>query len=185
MVDGKPGPPRIFVRRHILDIKEDTQEFLNEQINKVIAVRTAGRTIEAAGEVLKGAVSHPIGIAIVAGSLTALLIGIYGGGGPKENELIDKVKDQLDKGGIPVPDVFFEVWKTTYEVSRFMFPFLPVLPDVGTPPVPPPTEKELLCAQLQKELATAETNLQEEPGQADFWFNAIQEIRKKRNDAGC
>lgn len=190
MSDEGPGRPRTLVRRHIIDIKPDSRAWLAEQFDSfrtTFAVTEIARgTVRSAGEVLKGAVSHPIGIAIIAGSLTAILTGVFGGSGSKEDDLIEKVKEQLKAGDLAVPDVFFEVWRTTYEISRFMFPFLPIFPTVGSdPPIPPPTEKERLCAQLAKEMELAKQNLQDEPGQADFWQDAIARVAARQIEVGC
>lgn len=186
MTKEHPGRPKNFTRRHIIEIKEDTREWLGEQVTRALTLKYAGEATRTVGEVLKGAVSHPIGIAMVGGFLTAYLIGLFGGKGEEGDTLMEKVKEQMEEGNVPVPDVFFNVWETTYEVSRFMFPFLPIFPTVGsTPPVEPPTEKERLCTQLSKELELAYTNRAEEPGKADFWDAAIARIIQRQSDAGC
>lgn len=41
----KPGRPRVLIRRHVLEIKEDTQEWLEEQIGRVLLVQPVTATL--------------------------------------------------------------------------------------------------------------------------------------------
>ncbi len=63
----KAGRPRVLVRRHVLEIKEDTQEFIEDLMDKWLA----GKAIGATGEALQGFLGNPsIGIWLV-GALVA------------------------------------------------------------------------------------------------------------------
>ncbi len=74
----KQGRPKTLVRRHILEIKKDTRDWLGGQLDGLKTTFIAGKVTRSAGEVLKGAVSHPVGFALVAapivGSVVALLL---------------------------------------------------------------------------------------------------------------
>lgn len=76
MAKEKPGRPKTLVRRHILEIKEDTRNWLEEQIGELREAFVVGKTARAIGETAKGVLSHPVGFAAVAGPITALLIAL-------------------------------------------------------------------------------------------------------------
>ncbi len=75
----KAGRPRVLVRRHVLEIKEDTQEWIESQISRVLAVTYAGKATRSAGEILKGAVSHPVGYVGITLLIAAAAIALKGG----------------------------------------------------------------------------------------------------------
>ncbi len=87
MVEGKPGRPRVLVRRHVLEIKEDTQEWLEGMMNKYLA----GVAIRATGEAAEGFLSNPAGALILGGGIVAGLAAIVGA--DKIAVIIDFFKD--------------------------------------------------------------------------------------------
>ncbi len=74
MAEDKPGRPRVFVRRHVLEIKEDTRDWLGDQFDGLRRAFVVGKVTRSAGEVLKGAVSHPVGFALIAAPIVASII---------------------------------------------------------------------------------------------------------------
>ncbi len=70
------GRPKILVRRHVLEIKRDTRDWLEEQITRVLTTQIAGKAARGIGEVIKGAVSHPIGYLGVSVLLTGFVIWV-------------------------------------------------------------------------------------------------------------
>ncbi len=70
------GRPKTLVRRHVLEIKEDTQEWIEEQITRVLTIQIAGKAARTLGEVIKGAVSHPVGYLGVSVVLAGFTIWI-------------------------------------------------------------------------------------------------------------
>ncbi len=75
----KPGRPKVLVRRHILEIKEDTQEWIESQISRVLAITYAGKATRSAGEIIKGAVSHPVGYVGITILIAAVAVALKGG----------------------------------------------------------------------------------------------------------
>jgi len=178
--DGTWTPPNQM--RHTLEIDEDTQEFISDQINKVLAVRVAGKGIESVGEVLKGAVSHPIGFAAVSAAFAALIVGQFGGSEEKENIIITSLET------IPgVSPELAEAFRQAFEFSRILFPFVPGLPDIGTPPVVPLTPEEKLCLNLAEQLAGAKASLAAEPNPdfRDRFVKEIDRITEAQAELGC
>ncbi len=69
----KPGRPRVLVRRHVLEIKEDTQEWIERLADRYLV----GKSISALGESLQGLLSNPAAFPVLAGAiLTALGIAV-------------------------------------------------------------------------------------------------------------
>lgn len=71
------GRPKTLVRRHVLEIKKDTREWLSEELDELKNAFVLGKTARAIGETAKGVLSHPLGFAAVAGPITALLITLF------------------------------------------------------------------------------------------------------------
>lgn len=76
------GRPKTLVRRHVLEIKKDTREWLSEELDELKNAFVLGKTARAIGETAKGVLSHPVGFAAVAGPITALLIALLVKPGP-------------------------------------------------------------------------------------------------------
>ncbi len=74
MPEGKPGRPKVLIRRHVIEVKKETREWieslLDVQVNKVLGVSTGRSVIKALGR----AASHPVGFIAISASITALLI---------------------------------------------------------------------------------------------------------------
>ncbi len=70
------GRPKTLVRRHVLEIKEDTRDWLEEQLDGLKSAFIVGKVSRSAGEVLKGAVSHPVGFALVAAPIVASVVAL-------------------------------------------------------------------------------------------------------------
>ncbi len=70
----KAGRPRVLIRRHIIEIKEDTREWIEGQIDGLKNAFILGKATRSVGEALKGAVSHPVGFLAVTGATTAILL---------------------------------------------------------------------------------------------------------------
>ncbi len=69
----KAGRPRTLVRRHVFEIKEDTQEWLGEQLDGLKQAFIVGKVSRSAGDALKGALSHPVGyLSVIGGVIIAL-----------------------------------------------------------------------------------------------------------------
>lgn len=80
----------------------------------------AGKAIRAGGEVLKGALSHPIGVGVIAAVATAVALKLG---------LVDKNKTEdvlIVAAGFP-PELA-GAFTTTHKILRMFFPFLPPLP---------------------------------------------------------
>ncbi len=74
MAEGKAGRPKVLLRRHVIEVKEDTREWIEELahalLNKNVAASMGKQTISALGR----AASHPVGFIAISASITALLI---------------------------------------------------------------------------------------------------------------
>ncbi len=71
---GKPGRPKVLVRRHVIEVKKETREWIEKQIDGIRNAFVLGKVTRSAGETLKGAVSHPVGFLAVTGATTAILL---------------------------------------------------------------------------------------------------------------
>ncbi len=69
MAEEKPGRPRVLVRRHVLEIKAETQVWLEEMVGKLLV----GKSITAAGESLGGLLGNPTAFPILAGAVATAL----------------------------------------------------------------------------------------------------------------
>ena len=98
---GAPaGRPRVLVRRHVLEIKEDTRDWIEEQLEGLKETFIAGKAARSAGEILKGAVSHPAGYLSVIGALIVAAHTI-----PGLKEVVTKLeKDAAEAAGMVVDD---------------------------------------------------------------------------------
>lgn len=83
-----PRPP-IQHHRFFIEIEPNTQDFLNEQIDKALGIQAAGKAIEAVGR----AASHPVGFLVVSAAITAILVKL----GFAKNE-IAAVHEQFNNG---------------------------------------------------------------------------------------
>ncbi len=71
--EASPGRPRVLVRRHVLEIKEETQEWIEELADKYLV----GKSIGALGESLQGLLGNPVAFPVLAGAvLTALGVAV-------------------------------------------------------------------------------------------------------------
>ncbi len=70
------GRPKTLVRRHVLEIKEDTRKWIGAQLGELKQTFIVGKATQSVGEVLKGAVSHPVGFALVAAPVVASVIAL-------------------------------------------------------------------------------------------------------------
>lgn len=116
----KQGRPKTLVRRVIFEIKEDTQEWLSEELNGLKQAFIVGKASRGIGEVLKGILSHPVGVGVFAAVLAA--IGLKLG-------LVDKSKTEsvlIEAAAFP-PELA-GAFTTTHKILRLFFPFLPPLP---------------------------------------------------------
>ncbi len=71
---AKAGRPRVLIRRHVLEVKEDTREWIEGMVDEIRNAFILGKVTRSAGETLKGAVSHPVGFLAVTGATTAILL---------------------------------------------------------------------------------------------------------------
>ncbi len=76
MAEEKLGRPKTLVRRHVLEIKKDTRDWIGEQLGELKQAFVVGKATESVGEVLKGAVSHPVGFALIAAPIVASVIAL-------------------------------------------------------------------------------------------------------------
>ncbi len=72
MAEGKAGRPKVLLRRHVIEVKKETREWLDEKIEEVTRTYIIGKAARSSGEIIKGAVSHPVGFATIA-SLVGIL----------------------------------------------------------------------------------------------------------------
>ncbi len=70
--DGTWTPPNKVV--HVLDLEEDTQEFLEEMMDKWLA----GKAIRAAGHAAQGFLSNPLNALWIGGGILAVLATLAG-----------------------------------------------------------------------------------------------------------
>ncbi len=74
MAEGKAGRPKVLLRRHVIEVKKETREWIEEfahsLLNKNVAAGIGKQTISALGR----AASHPLGFIAISASITALLI---------------------------------------------------------------------------------------------------------------
>ncbi len=75
----KPGRPKVLVRRHVLEIKEDTREWLDEKIEEVLGVTRLKTALEplsatlgnpAAFPIITGVIGVGIGFLVLRGILS-------------------------------------------------------------------------------------------------------------------
>ncbi len=62
----KAGRPRVLVRRHVLEIKEETRDWIEE---KILPLVVQVPIVKAVGQTLGGALSHPTGYLSVVGAI--------------------------------------------------------------------------------------------------------------------
>ncbi len=62
----KAGRPRVLVRRHVLEIKEETRDWIEENILPLVVQVPI---VKAVGQSLGGALSHPTGYLSVVGAI--------------------------------------------------------------------------------------------------------------------
>ncbi len=74
MAEGKAGRPKVLLRRHVIEVKKETREWIEELahslLDKNVAAGVGKQTISALGR----AASHPLGFIAISASITALLI---------------------------------------------------------------------------------------------------------------
>ncbi len=69
MAEDKPGRPRVLIRRHVLEIKEETREWLAEELEKL-----QGR--EAAAKVAQSFLSTNAGVIIATFGVASTLLAV-------------------------------------------------------------------------------------------------------------
>ncbi len=62
----KAGRPRVLVRRHVLEIKEETREWIEE---KILPLVLQVPIVKAVGQSLRGALSHSTGYLSIVGAI--------------------------------------------------------------------------------------------------------------------
>ena len=75
----KPGRPKTLVRRHILEVKADTREWLSEEFDELKSAFLAGKGIGALGEASEGLLSNPLLLVGVVGAVVAGAVGADAG----------------------------------------------------------------------------------------------------------
>ncbi len=74
MAEGKAGRPKVLLRRHVIEVKKETRDWIEELahdlLNKNVAAGVGKQVISALGR----AASHPVGFIAISASITALLI---------------------------------------------------------------------------------------------------------------
>ncbi len=79
MAEGKAGRPKVLLRRHVIEVKKETRDWIEEMIGMVTTRHIAGKGLRAVGEAAKGLLSHPAGLlAIAAGSITLAALTPWG-----------------------------------------------------------------------------------------------------------
>ncbi len=71
---NKAGRPKVLVRRHVIEVKKETREWIEDLIGTVTTRTIAGKAIEAGGRAARGFLSHPAGLIVIAGAWISLLI---------------------------------------------------------------------------------------------------------------
>ncbi len=74
MAEGKAGRPKVLLRRHVIEVKKETREWIEEMIGTVTTRTIAGKAIEAGGRAARGFLSHPAGLAVLAVAWISLLL---------------------------------------------------------------------------------------------------------------
>ena len=75
MPKGAPaGRPKVLVRRHVLEVKKETREWLSEELDELKQTFIIGKVSRSTGEIVKGIVGHPAGL---AAGLAAIAIGAH------------------------------------------------------------------------------------------------------------
>ncbi len=113
MADDKPGRPRVLVRRHVLEIKEDTRDWLEEQLNGLKQAFIAGKVSRSVGDALKGALSHPAGYLSILG---AVILAAHTIPGVREI-VVGFEKKQAEAAGVAVETFVKTGWKSVTEGS--------------------------------------------------------------------
>ncbi len=98
--DGTWTPPNQMV--HTIQIEEDTRDWLEDQIDGLKRAFLIGKASRAAGEGIKGLVSHPAGLVTL---LSALGIGFL--------LLSPEVREAL-KRGAGIPGQALDTWWSTF-----------------------------------------------------------------------
>ncbi len=76
---GKPGRPKVLIRRHVIEVKKETREWIEKMIGVVTTRQIAGKSLRAMGEAAKGLLSHPAGLLVIAaGSITLAALTPWG-----------------------------------------------------------------------------------------------------------
>ncbi len=60
MAEGKAGRPKVLLRRHVIEIKEDTREWLEERLGDFLKAHYAGKATRSLGEAAKGLLGNPV-----------------------------------------------------------------------------------------------------------------------------
>ncbi len=73
------GRPRVLLRRHVIEVKKETREWIEEMIGVITTRQIAGKGLRAVGEAAKGLLSHPAGLLVIAtGSITLAALTPWG-----------------------------------------------------------------------------------------------------------
>lgn len=79
MVEGGPGRPKVLLRRHVLEVKEDTRKWLSEELDELKRAFITGTGISALGEVTEGLTSNPLLLVGLVGAAVAGAVGADAG----------------------------------------------------------------------------------------------------------
>ncbi len=110
---NKAGRPRVLVRRHVLEIKEDTRDWLEEQLTGLKQAFVIGKATRSMGEVLKGAVSHPAGYLSVMGALIIAAHTIPG----LRDVIIKAETEAAEAAGMAVESFVKTGWRNVTQAS--------------------------------------------------------------------
>ncbi len=89
---GKPGRPKVLIRRHVIEVKKETREWIEEMIGITTTRTIAGKAIEAGGRAARGFLSHPAGLAVLAVGWISLILVI------KPKALGAEIEDREEEG---------------------------------------------------------------------------------------
>ncbi len=74
MAEGKAGRPKVLLRRHVIEVKEDTREWIEGLIDAQRNASILNSGVKAAGRAARGLLSHPAGLILLVGAWISLLI---------------------------------------------------------------------------------------------------------------
>lgn len=131
------GRPKTLVRRHVLEIKKDTRDWLEEQIEEVKLAFIAGKGAGAIGDALGGFLGNPAAVPLLMGALmTAMGLAVGQDGIASVTEFFSSLQGlySAKPGSEEQRNATSDFIESQRALIKFFAPFLPWLSELPSPP---------------------------------------------------